>query len=85
MNGIPEKWAILRDLPIENNSIKGAYPASMEWDDILDATVEAGKWNILQNGGYVEDGTIFIPHLTPTVPPLELSAWHEPFEEQPAN
>ncbi|MEE8399278.1 MAG: ADP-ribosylglycohydrolase family protein, partial [Desulfobacterales bacterium] len=77
MNGIPEKWAILRDLPIENNSIKGAYPASMEWDDILGATVEAGKWNVLQHGGHVENGNLYIPFQMPTSPPLEQTVWQE--------
>ncbi len=77
MKGIPEKWAILRDLPIENNSIKDIYPESIEWDDILDATVEAGKWNVLQHGGYVENGNMFIPYQTPTSPPLEQTAWQE--------
>ena len=84
MKGIPEKWAILRDLPIENRSIKDIYPKSLEWDAIIDATVEAGKWNILQNGGYIENDVIFIPHRTPIVPPLELSSWHEPGEKPPA-
>lgn len=77
MKGIPEKWAILRDLPIENKSIKDIYPESIEWDDILDATVEVGKWNVLQHGGYIENGTIFIPHQTPTSPPLEQTVWQE--------
>lgn len=71
------RWAILRDLPIENNSIKDIYPESIEWDDILDATVEAGKWNVLQHGGYIESGNMFIPFQTPTSPPLEQTAWEE--------
>ena len=77
MKGIPDKWAILRDVPIENKSIKDAYPESIKWDDILDATVEVGKWNILQHGGYIENGNIFIPYQTPTSPPLEQTAWVE--------
>jgi hypothetical protein len=77
MKGIPEKWAILRDLPIENKSIKDIYPKSIDWDNILDATVEVGKWNILQHGGYIENGIIFIPYQTPSSPPLEQTVWEE--------
>jgi len=77
MKGIPEKWAILRDLPIENRAIKDIYPNPIDWDDILDATVEVGKRNILQNGGYIEDGMIYIPHRTPTSTPLEQTVWEE--------
>jgi len=77
MSGIPKKWAIVRDLPIENRSIKDIYPESIAWEDIIDATVEAGRWNILQHGGYVENGLIYIPHQTPTSPPLEQTAWVE--------
>lgn len=78
MDGIPEKWAILRDLPIDNTSwasggqtIKDIYPNPIYWDDIIDATVEVGKSSILESGGYIEDGIIFIPYQTPTPPPLE--------------
>ena len=77
MKGIPAKWAILRDLPIDNIAIKDIYPKSIEWDDILDKTVEVGKWNILQNGGHIENGIIFIPYQTPSCPPLEQTAWVE--------
>jgi len=77
MKGIPEKWAILRDLPIENRAIKDIYPNPIDWDDILDATVEVGKRNILQNGGNIEDGMIYIPHRTPTSTPLEQTVWEE--------
>ncbi|MEE8400120.1 MAG: ADP-ribosylglycohydrolase family protein [Desulfobacterales bacterium] len=78
LSGIPEKWAMLRNLPIDNSSffgggstLKEIYPNPISWDDILDATVEVGKKNILANGGKIENGTIYIPHRTPTVPPLE--------------
>jgi hypothetical protein len=54
MKGIPEKWAILRDLPIENRSIKDIYPKEIDWNDILNATIEVGKWNVLENGGYLK-------------------------------
>lgn len=77
MQGIPEKWAILRDLPIENRSIKDIYPKSINWDDILNATVEVGKWNILENGGYLDRGVFYIPYQTPTSPPLEQTIWEE--------
>jgi len=75
MDGIPEEWAVLRDLPIDNMSISEIYPSSINWDDILEATVEVGKWNILQHGGYVEDGILFIPNQSPTSPPLEQTNW----------
>lgn len=77
LQGIPEKWAMLRDLPIENNSIREIYPAAIEWDDILKATVEVGKWNILENGGYLEGGIFHIPYQTPTSTPLEQSIWEK--------
>jgi hypothetical protein len=77
MEGIPEKWAILRDLPIENIAIKDIYPPIISWDDIIDDTVEVGKWNILDHGGYIEDGIIHIPYQTPTSPPLEQTSWEE--------
>jgi hypothetical protein len=71
MEAIPDKWAILRDLPIENNSISDVYPQSIAWDDILAATVDVGKRNIERNGGHIEDGILFIPRQTPSAPPLE--------------
>jgi hypothetical protein len=77
MKGIPEKWAILRDMPIENRSIREIYPEEIDWDNILDATVEIGKWNVLENGGYLESGILYIPHQTPTSPPLEQTVWEE--------
>ena len=75
MKGIPEKWAVLRDLPIDNIAISDIYPISINWDDILDATVEVGKWNILQNGGYIEKDTIYIPYQLPIRPELEQTSW----------
>jgi hypothetical protein len=77
MKAIPEKWAILRDLPIENRSIKDIYPKEIDWVDIINATVEIGKWNILENGGYLDRGVFHIPYQTPTSPPLEQTAWEE--------
>ena len=77
LKGIPDKWKILRNLPIENRAIKEIYPAEIEWDDILEATVEVGKWNILQHGGYLEKGVFNIPHQSPTSPPLEQTTWEE--------
>lgn len=78
MKGTPEKWAILRDLPIDNTSgssgeatLKEIYPNSISWDEIIDATVEVGMQNILANGGKIEDGMIYIPHLTPTTTAFE--------------
>lgn len=77
MSGIPEKWAILRDKPVSNANWTGGqtlseiYPNPINWDDILAATVEVGKQNILANGGKIKDGMIYIPMQTPTVPPLE--------------
>ena len=71
MTAIPEKWAILRDLPIENESITEIYPPLIAWDDILNATVEVGIRNIESAGGHVEDGVVFIPLQAPVVPPLE--------------
>ena len=71
MTAIPEKWAILRDLPIENESITEIYPPMIAWDDILNATVEVGIRNIESAGGHVEDGVVFIPLQAPVVPPLE--------------
>jgi hypothetical protein len=77
MKGIPDKWAMLRDLPIENVSISDIYPEMIEWDDILKATVETGKWNILENGGYLDGGVFYIPYQTPTSLPLEQTIWEE--------
>ena len=77
MKGIPEHWAMLRDLPIENHSISEIYPDMIDWDDILNATVETGKWNIIENGGYYEGGIFYIPYQTPTSPPLEQTIWEE--------
>jgi hypothetical protein len=71
MQGIPEKWAILRDLPIENGSISEIYPPSISWDDILRATVEVGTRNVERHGGRIEDGVLLIPNQVPVVPPLE--------------
>jgi hypothetical protein len=71
MEGIPKKWAILRDLPIENNSISDVYPQTIEWDEILTATVDVGKQNVERYGGHIEDGVLFIPVQTPSAPPLE--------------
>lgn len=70
LKGIPDKWAILRDLPIENSSISEIYPVMIDWDDILKATVEVGKWNVLENGGYLEKGLFYIPFQEPTSSPL---------------
>jgi hypothetical protein len=77
IKGIPEKWAILKDLPIENRSISDIYPQMIDWDDILNATVETGKWNIIENGGYYEGGVFYIPYQTPTSLPLEQTIWEE--------
>ena len=77
LKGIPDKWKILRDLTIENRSIKEIYPTPIQWDDIIEATVEVGKWNVLQHGGYIEKGVFYIPYQTPTSPPLEQTIWEE--------
>jgi hypothetical protein len=77
MKGIPDHWAMLRDLPVENHSISDIYPDMIDWDDILKATVETGKWNIIENGGYYEGGVFYIPYQTPTSPPLEQTIWEE--------
>ena len=76
MKGIPDKWAILRPLPIDNTSfttggptIKEIYPNPIDWDDILAATVEVGLLNILHSGGRIEDGMMYIPRRRPTAPP----------------
>ena len=77
MKGIPDKWAMLRELPVENVSISDIYPEMIDWDDILNATVETGKWNILENGGYLDGGVFYIPYQTPASPPLEQTIWEE--------
>ena len=81
LSGIPEKWAMLRDLPISNSShfsgeqtLKEIYPDPINWDDILDATVKVGKKNIIANGGKIKDGMIYVPLQTPIVPTLEQAA-----------
>jgi hypothetical protein len=72
MKGIPEKWAILRDLPIKNSVLStDAYPKMMSWDDIIDGTVDVGKLNVLKNGGYLDNGVLNIPYQTPVAPPLD--------------
>ena len=77
MKGIPEKWAILRKLPIENIAIKEIYPSLINWDDIINKTVELGKWNILQNGGFLDNGVLSIPYQKPASTPLEQTVWVE--------
>jgi hypothetical protein len=77
LKGIPEKWKILWNLPIENRSIKEIYPRQIQWNEIVEATVEVGKWNILQHGGYLAKGVFYIPYQTPTSPPLEQTIWEE--------
>lgn len=77
LKGIPDKWKILRNLPIENRAIREIYPPLIQWDDVIEATVEVGKWNILQHGGYLEQGVFHIPQQTPTSGPLEQMAWEE--------
>jgi len=77
MKGIPKKWAVLRDLPIENIAVKDIYPNPVKWDDILNATFETGKWNILQNGGFLSKGVFYIPYQKPTSLPLEQTIWVE--------
>jgi hypothetical protein len=77
MKGIPKKWAILRDLPIDNIAIKDIFPNPINWDDILNATVEVGKWNILENGGYLSKDVFYIPYQTPASIPLEQTNWEE--------
>ncbi len=77
LKSIPDKWKILRNLPIENRAIKEIYPPLIQWGDIIEATVEVGKWNILQHGGYIEKDVFYIPYQTPTSPPLEQTIWEE--------
>ena len=82
MQNIPGKWAVLRDLPIDNIAIKDIYPEKIDWDTIIEQTVELGKWNILQNGGYLEDGVLYIPHREVMPPPLEQTVWEEVVRER---
>jgi hypothetical protein len=77
LKGIPDKWKVLRDLPVENRAISQIYPSLIQWDDIIEATVEVGKWNILQHGGYMEKDVLYIPYQTPTSAPLEQTIWEE--------
>lgn len=77
MKGIPKKWAILRDLPIDNIAIKEIYPNPINWDGILNSTVEVGKWNILENGGFLAKDVFYIPYQIPTSTPLEQTVWVE--------
>jgi hypothetical protein len=85
LKNTPAEGQFLRDLPInnmgwENKNNEGQkarltmveiYPEKLNWDDILESTVEVGFRNIVANGGKVEDGVIYIPVQTPTVPALE--------------
>ncbi|WP_372934296.1 ADP-ribosylglycohydrolase family protein [Mariniphaga sediminis] len=75
MKNIPPKWAVVRNLPIENRAINVIYPNPIEWDQILNSTVEVGKWNIIQNGGYLENGVFYIPSQSPVSTPLERNIW----------
>ena len=69
----------LGDTPIRNASASGAdgqtlreiYTDTIDWDDIIAATVEVGRKNIVANGGRIEDGIIHIPIQTPSIPPFE--------------
>jgi len=71
MKDIPGKWAMLRNLPIDNMSISEIYPESISWDDILRVTTDVGKKNVVHNGGHIKDGVLFIPHQTLTLRELE--------------
>jgi len=85
LKNAPAEGQFLRDLPInnmgwENKNNEGQkarltmaeiYPEKLNWDDILEVTVEVGLKNIVASGGKVEDGVIYIPVQTPTVPALE--------------
>jgi len=82
LKNTPEEGRHLRDLPINNlgwskdgeplnRTMREIYPDYLNWDDILDATVEVGLQNIVDNGGRIEDGMIYIPVQAPTVPALE--------------
>ncbi|HPG38075.1 MAG TPA: ADP-ribosylglycohydrolase family protein [bacterium] len=77
LQNIPVKWSILKDLPIDNIAIKEIFPQKIQWNDLIDKTVEVGKWNILQNGGYIKGDIINIPYKTPTSLPLEQTVWEE--------
>ena len=93
LKNAPAEGQFLRDLPInniswENKNNEGQkarltmveiYPEKLNWDDILESTVAVGLKNIVANGGKVEDGVIYIPVQTPTVPALE----QVPFEVKP--
>ena len=71
MKAIPEKWAILRNLPIENRAIKDIYPKLIHWDDIINSTVDVGKWNILHSGGHTFKDSVYIPDLKPISAQIE--------------
>jgi hypothetical protein len=85
LKNAPAEGQFLRDLPINNMgwenknnegqkarlTIEEIYPEKLNWDDILEGTVEVGLKNIVANGGKVEDGIIYIPVQKPTVPALE--------------
>ncbi len=75
MKGIPEKWAILRTMPVDNIAIKDIYPDPISWDFILNSTMEVAKWNVLQHGGYIDHGIMYIPQQTPEAAPLEQTGW----------
>lgn len=77
MKKIPQKWALLRTLPIENIAVKDIYPSLINWDDIINRTLEVGKWNILQNGGKLDNGVFYIPFQTPVSARLEQTIWEE--------
>ena len=81
MKNIPEKWAVLRNLPINNEAISEIFPAKIDWDIVIDNTIEAGKWNIIENGGRLEKGVLYIPYQTPSIPPLEQTEWEAPPSE----
>lgn len=75
MKRILPKWAIVRRLPVENRAINLIYPNPISWDNIINSTIEVGKWNIIQNGGYFENNILNIPYQQPVSPPLELNIW----------
>jgi hypothetical protein len=77
IDNIPKKWSMIRDLPIKNISIKEIYPDLISWKEIIDNTIEVGKWNVLQHGGYIENGVLYIPWQVPTSTPLEQFIWEE--------
>ena len=78
VDGIPEKWRLIKDFPIDNRSMNDIYPAKISWHDIIENTVTVGKWNVIQNGGFIENGMMYIPYQTPASPPLEQTVWEEP-------